>query len=905
MSERSLSYLMAEAARRRRVVPLAALTGSLTREQSGWLGRHDGILEARATRPGDLGGELRRGFDGPLLFSLRDSGGEVLRDPERARLLGQAARDFDLVELDAGRDLRAEVLEAIPAARRVIRCGEAAPAGAGPGEQLERATRTPAALYRLVVAADEAPDELPALELLSALGRRDVCVEVRGRGGGWSRPLLAMVGAPIVCGPIGDGDPSLVRTMADFGLPALPAPTCLYGIVGRSVGHSLSPRLHNAGYRASGLAALYLPFRVDDFQRFLDRLGASEALARLGMPIRGLTVIAPHTEAACRIADEHDPGIRHVGAANLLVRAGNGWRAGSTDAEGVLEPLREIGLAVAGLPAAVVGCGGAGRAVAAGLAAAGAEVTIVNRTEERGRRTAERLGRPFLPLGELRPEAFRLLVNATPTGRNGSPSAVDLDAADGLETVVDLVYGDHPTPLIRRARQLGLQAIDGRRVLVAQARAQMLGMTGFRMSRQLALDLVEGKEPAIESTDLPAASLEAAAAAEARLIVPIYHRAPLVFTHGRGSSLFAGDGRQYLDFAAGIAVNALGHGDPELLEAIHRQADRLIHVSNMYYSEPQLRLAAALVERSFADRVFFCNSGGEANDAAVKFARKWARVELGVEPEAPCPKHDVIAFDGCFHGRTIGSVSFTGTAAYRREFEPLMGGVTFVPFNDLEAVGRAIGPQTCCVILETIKGQGGLVPADAEFLRGLRALCDRHRALLILDEVQCGLGRTGKLWAYEAAGIEPDVMTLAKGLAGGLPMGATLVREEVATALAPGDHGCTFAGGPLVCAAAEVVLERVSKPEFLRQVADKGRHLRRRLRELRSERVVDIRGAGLFVGVELDRPVAAVIGAARRRGLLLLGAGPRVLRLCPPLVTTIDEIDQAMDVLGLCLEELE
>lgn len=404
--------------------------------------------------------------------------------------------------------------------------------------------------------------------------------------------------------------------------------------------------------------------------------------------------------------------------------------------------------------------------------------------------------------------------------------------------------------------------------------------------------------------DPPDAATRAAIEAEADRIVPIYHRAPVLFTHGRGSTLFDAGGRAYLDFAAGIAVNSLGHADPELTATLQRQAERLIHVSNLYYSEPQLRLAAALAERSFADRVFFCNSGGEANDAAVKFARKRARVMLGTAPEAPCPKHRVVAFEGCFHGRTIGSVSFTGTAAYRREFEPLMGGVTFAPFNDLDAAARAIGPETCCVVLETITGQGGLIPAEPAFLRGLRALCDEHRALLILDEVQCGMGRTGRLWAYQASGVEPDVMTLAKGLAGGLPIGATLVRREVAEALAPGDHGCTFAGGPLVCAVAEVVLERVSQPEFLRRVDEAGCHLRRRLRELGSARVVDVRGSGLFVGVELDRPVGPLIDAALRRRLLLLGAGPRVLRLCPPLVVTAEEIDQAVDVLDLCLREL-
>ena len=385
--------------------------------------------------------------------------------------------------------------------------------------------------------------------------------------------------------------------------------------------------------------------------------------------------------------------------------------------------------------------------------------------------------------------------------------------------------------------------------------------------------------------------------AEARLIVPIYHRADLVFTHGEGAYLFDDRGRRYLDFAAGIAVNGLGHRDPELVAAVREQAGDLIHLSNLYYSAPQLQLARSLTERSFADRVFFCNSGAEANDAAVKFARKFARVRHAREGSA-FAKTQVVAFEGCFHGRTIGSVSFTGTEAYRRDFEPLMGDVAFAPFNDVDAACRAIGARTCAVIVETIKGQGGVVPAHPDFLGALRRLCDEHDALLILDEVQCGLGRTGTLWAHEPSGVEPDLMTLSKSLAGGLPMGATLLTEQVAEVLKPGDHGCTFAGGPLVCRAGQVVLERVSTPEFLSDVRRKGERLVRGLKELESPEIVDVRGAGLFIGVECRSPVRPLIEAARERGLLLLGAGPNVLRLCPPLIVSHDQIETAIEVVA-------
>jgi len=383
------------------------------------------------------------------------------------------------------------------------------------------------------------------------------------------------------------------------------------------------------------------------------------------------------------------------------------------------------------------------------------------------------------------------------------------------------------------------------------------------------------------------------------LLVPTYARGPLVIDRGEGVWLYDDAGRRYLDFGAGIAVMALGHSDPEWVATVREQAGRLTHVSNLYHTHPQTDLAARLVTHSFADRVFFGNTGAEANEAAFKFARKWARQAHGPD------KHEIVAFGGGFHGRTMGAVAATWKAAYREPFAPLVPGIRFAPFNDLAAAEAAIGPATCAVIVEPVQGEAGVLPAEADFLAGLRALCDLHDALLIFDEVQCGLGRTGHLWAHEAYGLTPDIMTLAKPLAGGLPIGAALVTQRVADAIGPGDHGSTFACGPLVAAAACTVFDRIRRPELLAHVRRVGAHFQERLRGLDSPRVVALRGSGLFIGLELDRPVKPVLAAAQERGLLLINAGERVIRLCPPLVVAETETDQAAAILADCLRELD
>jgi predicted acetylornithine/succinylornithine family transaminase len=387
--------------------------------------------------------------------------------------------------------------------------------------------------------------------------------------------------------------------------------------------------------------------------------------------------------------------------------------------------------------------------------------------------------------------------------------------------------------------------------------------------------------------------------AEARYLVPTYSRPPMVFTRGEGSYLIDREGKRYLDFAAGIAVNALGHSHPGWLEALQGQSRKLTHVSNLYYSEPQIDLAHRLVVSSFADRVFFSNTGAEANEAALKFARKWARLNHGGD------KFEFIAFTGGFHGRTMGALSLTYKEEFRLSFAPLVPGVTFVPFNDLVAFERAISDRVCAVIVEPIQGEGGVLLAEAEFLAGLRRLCDKHRALLVFDEVQCGLGRTGRLWAHEWSGVMPDIMTLAKPLAGGLPIGATLVTEPIAESIVVGDHGSTFAGGPLICSVACAVFDELSRPELLQRVKQNGKQLSAGLLALGEDRIRELRGRGLLVGVQLKGSVKPLIEAARQRGLLIIRAGEDVLRICPPLTITPEEIESGLEMLAESMDAVE
>jgi predicted acetylornithine/succinylornithine family transaminase len=383
--------------------------------------------------------------------------------------------------------------------------------------------------------------------------------------------------------------------------------------------------------------------------------------------------------------------------------------------------------------------------------------------------------------------------------------------------------------------------------------------------------------------------------AESEYVLQTYVRPSVVFTHGAGLKLYDSEGNEYLDFSAGIAVTALGHSDAEWATAVAEQASKLTHISNLYHSEPQVLLAQNLVENSFADKVYFCNSGAEANEAALKFAKKFAKTNFSSS------KTKIVAFSGGFHGRTVGALSVTYKVQYREPFSPLMPDVTFAIFNDLDDAKSAIDEDTCAVIVEPIQGEGGVNPAHPNFLEGLRQLCDESNAMLIFDEIQCGLGRTGFLWAYQHYDVLPDIMTLAKPLAGGLPIGATLVTQKVADVMKPGDHGSTFAAGPLVCAAANVVFNRVNKAEFLAQVQFHGSYLQHRLKTLESDKIVDVRGEGLLVALELNMETAAIINQAREKGLIIINAGANVLRLAPALTVSKDEIDTAVQVLADCL----
>ena len=386
---------------------------------------------------------------------------------------------------------------------------------------------------------------------------------------------------------------------------------------------------------------------------------------------------------------------------------------------------------------------------------------------------------------------------------------------------------------------------------------------------------------------------------ERKYVAPTYVRPPFVLDHGEHSTLYDTDGKAYLDMVAGIAVNALGYSDPEVVRTIQTQALKLIHVSNLYHTAPNARLARLLCETSFADKVFFCNSGAEANEGALKFARKWARVKHGERKTA------VLAFTGAFHGRLFGSLAMTPREKYQAPFRPLMPGVRFARFNDLADAEEQAGDDLCAIFAEPIQGEGGIHPATPEFLAGLRDIADRHNALLVFDEVQCGMGRTGYLWAHQFYGVEPDILTAAKPLAGGFPMGAVLMTDEVASTIEPGDHASTFAAGPLVSSVAEVVVSRISDPTFLAAVRKKGKFLGNLLVKLREHNphVLEVRGRGLMWGLELDVEAKQVVEKGYEQGLLVISAGPNVLRLVPPLVVTEEELARAVRIIEGILSE--
>jgi acetylornithine/N-succinyldiaminopimelate aminotransferase len=379
---------------------------------------------------------------------------------------------------------------------------------------------------------------------------------------------------------------------------------------------------------------------------------------------------------------------------------------------------------------------------------------------------------------------------------------------------------------------------------------------------------------------------------EAKYLMHTYNRQPVVFVSGQGCRVRDEDGRTYLDLVAGIAVNCLGHAHPAIAAAVQSQVQTLIHASNLYYTTPQIELAQLLVDNSCADRAFFCNSGAEANEAAIKLARKWGKLHRD-------GAFGIISAQGSFHGRTLATVAATGQAKYQKPFLPMPEGFSHVPYNDLDAVEKATTDRTVGILLEPIQGESGVHPAHQEYLTGVRAWCDEKGLLLIYDEVQTGLGRTGKLFGYQHYGVEPDIFTLAKGTAGGLPIGVLLAKEH-ACVFEPGDHASTFGGSPLVCAAAVATVRAILDQDLSGHAAQTGDYFRAKLRGLRARQplVKDVRGLGLMIGVDLARDVARqAVSVALANGLIVNATGEHTLRMVPPLTLSEAEVDEAVEIL--------
>jgi len=378
-----------------------------------------------------------------------------------------------------------------------------------------------------------------------------------------------------------------------------------------------------------------------------------------------------------------------------------------------------------------------------------------------------------------------------------------------------------------------------------------------------------------------------------KYIMRTYGRIPIAPIRGEGAWLWDADGKKYLDFLAGLAVCSLGHCHPAVVEAINSQARQLMHVSNLYYIQPQARLAQLLVENSCGGRVFFSNSGAEANEAAIKLVRKYAKLHLGPD------KYEIITALKSFHGRTIATITATGQAKYQQGFNPLLQGFQYVPFNDLEALSAAVGPHTCAIMLEPVQGEGGVHVAEPGYLKGVRDLCRRHNILLIFDEVQCGLGRTGKFLAYQNYEVEPDIFTLAKALGNGFPIGAMVATEKAAAAFAPGDHASTFGGNPLACAAATATLEFMLGHKVADNAARVGAYFKNRLHELAGQFpfVQEIRGLGLILGMELSVEGKQIVEQCQEQGLLINCVDGHILRFLPPLIIGQEEVDLTVNIL--------
>ena len=393
-----------------------------------------------------------------------------------------------------------------------------------------------------------------------------------------------------------------------------------------------------------------------------------------------------------------------------------------------------------------------------------------------------------------------------------------------------------------------------------------------------------------------------------------YNRFPVVFDHGKGVTLWDTEGNEYLDFGAGIAVMGLGYCDEEYTNAVKAQMDKLTHISNLFYNQPSIDAGEKLLKVSGMDKVFFTNSGTEAIEGALKIAKRYHYNKLhetmgdgcdGCEEKEVDMTGEIIAMNHSFHGRSLGALSVTGNAHYRTPFNPLIPGVRFADFNDLESIKAQITDKTCAIIMETIQGEGGIYPATEEFLKGVRALCDEHDLLLILDEIQCGMGRSGEMFAWQKYGVKPDVMTVAKALGNGVPIGAFLACGKAATAMVPGDHGTTYGGNPFVCAAVSKVFSIFEKDLILAHVRELTPYLESKLDALvaKHECATCRRGMGFMQGIVIQgRPVGEVVKKALEKGLLVISAGSDVLRIVPPLVITKENVDQMYEILDQCME---
>jgi len=385
-----------------------------------------------------------------------------------------------------------------------------------------------------------------------------------------------------------------------------------------------------------------------------------------------------------------------------------------------------------------------------------------------------------------------------------------------------------------------------------------------------------------------------------KVMFQTYARFPITLVRGEGCRVWDEDGKEYLDFVGGIAVCALGHSSPLVTEALEAQSKELVHVSNLYYTKPQIELARLLVENSFADRVFFCNSGAEANEAAIKLARRYSKEKHGEG------RHTIISMKGSFHGRTMATLSATGQDKIQIGYDPLLTGFKFVPFNDLTGLEKAVDDTVCAVILEPIQGEGGVVCPQEGYLQGVKKICDERGLLLIFDEVQAGMGRTGKLFAHEHFGVVPHIMTLAKALGNGLPIGAMLSIEDLNSVFGPGSHATTFGGTPLVTAVAKTVLKSILDDGWLNHCAEMGAYLKGRLEGFREKYdfIKDVRGFGLIIGAELDRAGAPVVKACMEKGFLINCARDNVLRFLPPLIVGKEEIDHLLETLDEIFEHI-